>query len=732
MPGEITFDDAFAEVPESHADGARITIDDALADREANTKNVVGEKGQQLYGLNGPLRQAPDLLPPEESHFGASTKAAIAADPNTKRRILAESLFPNDPNGINRVGFAEGVPVYVDDEGKLRRVSGKGAQFGADTVANLPEMAGATAGALLTGSPVAGGAVGAAGGRALKRGISELVFDEPATAGSVAREMGAEAALNVVTGGAFKAVGSIAGRGKIVNFTPENVRTAEEARALIKDRTGIDVDLAQASGNRMLLGIRNYASTFPGKSAEIIQAADEASQGQLDTAVHRVMDLVGRSTPQEVATANGVNAAQAVIATARAQVYNDVRPLYDAAYQAVPVVRDAGILNFLQLPRFQKAFKAGQELYAIERGAPVRPKSSDTEILTQRNPDGSFVRNTNRRQSTLTDADQVSQRVTEGTREDLGDGLTRVTRQDRQTTAITNPSLRELDYTKRALDAEIETLRAAGSRQRAAALQRQRDQFVSALDAIPNSQWQTARRRFGELIEDNVAPLENGAVGVLARIENPRMASAAAKVLGDKNITADEIRRTRAAISQQNPEDWNVLVRQYINDSWNTALKETQSGQAVNPAGKLRQALFGTPSDKARMQAMLPAPAVQAFDDLMTAAQSLARTPAAGSNTALKLDIKEQLASQGGVAFKFLTTPRAALRNTYERRALEQNTLAVTEAILDPEKRAQLRQVVKMQPSTQKALVLIGILGGETAKPAVSGEEELLPPAYAQ
>jgi len=228
-------------------------------------------------------------------------------------------------------------------------------------------------------------------------------------------------------------------------------------------------------------------------------------------------------------------------------------------------------------------------------------------------------------------------------------------------------------------------------------------------------------------MEQTVKPLEDGAVGVLANIKNPHLASAAAKIFADKNITPAEIARTRFAISQQDPEAWNGLVRQWIGQNWNKALRETQTGDVVNPAGKLRQALIGTPADRARMRSMLPGPAARAFEDLMTAAESLARTPIAGSNTMRDTEIKDQLKGTGAVVFRWLTSPRQSVVQAAEQRALEQNTVAITEAILDPAKQRQLRQVVRMPPSTRKAIILTAILGGQVTKVAAKGGPTELP-----
>ena len=125
--------------------------------------------------------------------------------------------------------------------------------------------------------------------------------------------------------------------------------------------------------------------------------------------------------------------------------------------------------------------------------------------------------------------------------------------------------------------------------------------------------------------------------------------------------------------------------------------------------------------------AMLPQGAARDFQELMFAAEKLASTPIAGSNTMRDTEIKEQLSGTGAVIFKWLTTPRAMIRDAYERQALEQGTVAITEAIVDPAKRAQLRRVVRMKPSTRQAILISTILGGKTTAVAASSPDDRMP-----
>lgn len=670
MPDRITFDEAMEAT--SSQPQERITFDEAMDERMQSavpSSSPWAPGSDRRVVVNGRTMEASRILPPDESHFGASLKANIIADPQTARREVAKSLFPDDPKGIERVGFVDGAPVYVDDKGQLRRVASRPANALSIATTSIPEVAGSIIGSFATGNPVTGSALGGAGGAALKRAASELLFDEPATPASVGTEMAGEFALNMATGGAGKAFAKFSDRGRVIDFTPADKAAAEAVQKRIKDELGIDLDLAQASGDAKLIALRNYARRYPGKSQELLQASEEAQQGQFEQATNRVLDLVAKAEPSEAAGARGVNAAQLAIKVARDKVYADVDPLYKAAYAAVPEVTDTEILKMLQLPGFPRALKVAKKMLELKTGE----KFADDAPV----------------------------------------------------------SLQLLDQVKRSLDDQIGDMKSSGKREMAGALKERRDEFVAKLDALPNQQWQLARKRYGELIEAEVKPLEEGAVGVISKIERPELATAAAKILSDPNVTADQIRQARSRIAAQDADAWNGLVRQWLGQKFNTALKETQSGSVVNPAGKFRQAVFGTPADKEKAKAMLPGNAAQVFDDLMVAAEKLASTPVRGSDTASNQIITEQLKGKALAALSWIITPRQAARTAAEQRALDSGVESLTTALLNPQKRNQLRQVVKMAPSTRQAIIISSILGGQVGDMAYDiSPREALPEQY--
>src|SRR5512143_768523 len=71
------------------------------------------------------IRFRPDVQPATNAlGFGQSFKLGMVDDPQTKIRLAASSMFPNDPTALRRFGYINGRMVFVNDQGKLENVQG--------------------------------------------------------------------------------------------------------------------------------------------------------------------------------------------------------------------------------------------------------------------------------------------------------------------------------------------------------------------------------------------------------------------------------------------------------------------------------------------------------------------------------------------------------------------------------------------------------------------------------
>ncbi len=658
----------------------RITFDEATKALDATettlpqgfgvSRGIEGYEVAKPGGRGTPATFVKKPVPADRSRFSTALKADLPIDEQTRLKVLANDLFPNDPAGIQKVGFRNGRPVFVNADGQLQYVTGRGTGLAASVVANGPEILLSTAGAL-SPSPVAGSAAGGAAGRLIKRGISNAIFDEPVTAGSLGKEVAIEAAISGAGALAGKTTGAVLDSGRNLRLSNARVLAGERQRELIRRQTGIELDLAQATGDRRLIALRDYAGRYPGESAELIQAQDELLSGQFDAAVNRTLNLVAQPTSAFRAGQTGINAAEELIEGAKVAVQQQVKPLYEAAYQAVPEVTDPNILKFIKLPYFNQALRAGRKIQALDARVEATP-----EFLNS-----------------------------------------------------TSYSLKDLDYLKRGLDQQYKSLAGQqGKGNEARALLDAKKEFVAELDNFSNQLYQQARSAYQQGIQQTVEPLESGLVGTLAKMD-PQQANIAAKLFTSSRASPESVALLKASLERFNPDAYKGLVRSYLDDAYSNARTLTQGGDLVNVPGKFVNQLAPNPSDRDLLKAILPAGALPTFEALLDAGQKLARTPlgasrVAGSNTLRDQTVSEVLKGRGRAVLKALTTSRETIRDAADFQLQEQAIIKVTEALIDPAKRAQLSAIVKMSDESRKLILLGGLLSGESGAGYVSDRGE--------
>lgn len=631
---------------------------------------VLGDRIEngRLAGVT--VAEAP--LPADKSRFVTSLKSEVPQDQQTRLRVLANDLFPDNPDGIKRVGFRNGKAVYLNDQGRLQYVSGPYSRGLAKVAGSSPEIAGSIVGSIF-GFPVAGSAAGSMIGKAVKRGFSSLVFDEPVTATSLGKEVAIEGAVNAVAGKAGDIGIQALSRGRFIDprsINRQTIRDAERLITRVKTETGIDLDLAQATGNRYLLELRDFVSKYPGRTSDVFQIRDAQAARQFDVVTDKVLDLVSQPVPAGIAGARAQNVAEGVITAARKDVQASVQPDYDAAYAALPRITDQRVLDYLKLPLFQKAFREGQEIAKLE-GKALQPGQ--------------------------------------------------------------DPDLRSFDYLKQGLDTVIKQLRNKGNSKKAFAIEQRKNDLVAELDAGSGNLYKAARQKYQKGIQDNVDPLENGLVGLLARM-SPQNAEKASKILKGGDVSKEAVVRLSSSLQRLDPDAFNGLVRQYLSREIDIAQRVTQGSEVINKPGKLTQALFGSPKAREKLEALLPAQALPLAKEVFLAAEKLAKTPLganriAGSQTQSKTELADKLGSRMGPIISLFTMSRQTARDAAEQKAREKGVDMIAEALTNPAKRKLLLRAVRISDETQKATIIGSILTAEAGDQYISDLGENTEPA---
>ena len=609
----------------------------------------------------------------EGAGFTSSFKSSFVSDPQTQLRILATDRFPDlsQEDALKRFGFCNGQPCFVNAEGNLEEATGGIADVMGAIAAEAPEIIGAVGGAF-TPMPVVGSALGVTIGESIKQILSGVFLDDPKTVSGVLEEIGKEAAIDLAFGGVAKL--GIALKNKRALAEGEkaiNPAALQEARQRVFQATGIELDIAQVAGIPELKQLKKWAAKFPGDAAEIIQASDDIIAGQSQVAIERIINVMSRGNPTLKLGIQSVNAAKATITAAKVERAAAVSPLYKKAWQDTVQVNVDDTLAII-----------------------------DDLLVDAKGPIASTLKQTRKL------FDQA------GTKE-LDD------------------TVRGLHNTKRAIRSMIETKRAGTKILDAETLKHLRDIDTSLTKNLvdQSADYARATAAFNVKTKQLLDPLLNSPVGVLSLLEkNP--GQAAAKIFSGDVVDPTNIRLARNAILKieaKNPElsgAWDGLVAQWLQKNLTRAAKELQTGEAVNVAGKFRQAVIGTNVQKAAMREAIGPQAVRQFDQVMDALKKVASTPLGGSDTAFNQLVTRKLDQNTFTGLQALLSPRKVILEAQQQRFLNDLSVSIANGLTDPRKVTELNRLFKMAPGSERAVLITALMLGQTTAAASFGVDQ--------
>lgn len=662
--------------------------------------------------------------------FVANLKSGMATEPKTKLRLLAESMFPDDPKAYRRFGYRDGKPVFINREGKLERADTGVMSTIGSVISSAPEVAGGVIGSFATGNPVSGSIVGSVGGKAFKQAMSGILFDEPQTTSGNLAGLAEEAVIASAGGALGKGASMAANRTAVRNAEKFDLPTTQDTIQRIKDSTGIELDFAQAGNIRQLRDLKKWASKYPSDAQEIVEALDAKQSDQIATAIRDKLlpKLSSKTDPAEMAQ-SGIDGAKAAIELAKQRRVLETRPSFQAAERDLLPAESMDRLRADPFIDENLTAVLGNKLYRGEFAQMgLLPRRMDSITNTPASaspgrprpaPDGRSAGLPEASIDTLTNTPRGGQRdsITNmpvgprprgpgpsvGEAEDMGTGLA-----DR--------SVKAWDLVLRNIrDAESTALR-AGENNKARLLRQKADKLEAELSAA-SPKYAEARKAWAQASKDYVDPLEKGVVGVLAKIDSPTIARDAARIMDGDILsnprTAADVRGK--LVASNNEAAWNDLVRLSLEKAFQKASKETQGGDVVNLAGKFRQSVVGTPQQKLAMNVALGnGQAASIFGDLVDALGMVAKESRGrgGSDTAWNEAIKEQQkAGAIGSVVRAATSPLQSVGRAVDQRMLENNARAFAEALTDPSKLARLKELRALKPSQERAIAMLTVAG---------------------
>lgn len=607
--------------------------------------------------FEGPAGQGPIIQPrlydsaASGASLGASVKAAFVDDPQQKIRIYAQARFPNDPNAESRYRIVDGQVAYQGSDGNLYLESGGTLKplAGGLSRAFLPTLGGALG---VVGGP-AGAAAGAAAGEGYNKLIGNMLGEEQTIAGNAA-DMALEGGLALAGYGLGSGVARMAEGSTARDIGRYNARSAQDlmsAQNRVSSQLGarIPLEAAQITNLPSVKARSHYMRMMAGEAADTFSRFDEAQDKAAYQAVTRFFD--------------------------------DLSPV-DDAYDATARVQGAarGAIDRAQ----SVATEVGKRYYPeAERSAAqvnVQPIVDDIDGLLNTVKDTKL-------QSQLQEIRRALY---------MGDGETLDT------------SLQGADEVKKILDRMLEQ-KGPDSLQRRAigVVKRIRENVIKAAEEASPDDYAFARAAVAPMLEYK-RELEQSVIGAIANLKNPKAQTAANMLFNMQSPTV--IGRARHAISAEDPEAWNAILRGFLWGKFAKAGQENVEGEAINRGAKFAKAVFGNPEQQKVMRASMTPEQFSIFTDLMNVLKATGRVQRAGSRTEFNRLVSEDLKSEAAPVASALRTISNPTKwaEAFQEYRTEAYAARVAEVMTSPDALSKLKELKKVSPTSRRAMQVVG------------------------
>lgn len=651
--------------------------------------------------LRAPEAERTHLAPIEggrDAGIGGSFVTGFASDDAEAIQYLASELYPDEDMGeaVKRFGKRDGQLYHRGDDGKVYKALPSGwsmrdfvAGLAANVGPSIPAVAGAVTGIMTApGSPAlaipAAMGVGAAGEMGRQK-IGDMLMGDASTAegpldanyGSVAFE----GAINAAGQGVGELASKGLGRHAVREIDRLDLNAAKQSYAEADD-AGVRITPAEATGSPSL-GIQQKLL------ANRVETADEMNEflGERSEEVIRSwnssLDDISRAADAEDVGKGTRSAARKALSSFRAALRAKAKPVYDKAY-ANPVEFTESLEDLLQRPVMNDALAKARNLAANE-GIPFNQFFADI----------------------------------------ADDGAVTVTRV---------PDARGWDYVKRGLDEILGSdkainKRTGGMNNLGRIVSGIKTDLMAHLDDL-NPDYAKARAIYSEGAGEVTTAMES-ALGVLAKTKDTNVLKAAKHIFDPRTRSPEMVKTLRVSLAKADPQAWQAIKRLYMQDVTTDALRITEMGDVVNPAGKLYKA-FSNPRVQANLRAAMTRPEWSRMQDLLAVYKKAASVPGMRSDTAMNLEFmaKEEAAgrpllAKGVEALRFTKWPQK-LSDWLTERNMAKHSEAVVKLVTsgDPVALEKMRELKKLSPKNKNFIRLFGHL---VTRGAVGGIGEAIP-----
>lgn len=687
---------------------------------ESGLEEVSDPQILQAFEANTRGAAKDDPNRPIERGNDAGIKAAyvkgFSSDENETVRYLAKELYPKEPidQAVKRFGNRDGSIYHLADDGKyyeaLPGEQGWGPRDMAGWAAQgvgpaLPMVSGAAAGIAtapaavtgvgLLGSMAAAGAGGVAG-EAARQKIGDEMMGEASTGDLNVRSMASEGVTNALGQGIGSGISMALTKNAVRDINKLNPAQTQQAYDEAAN-AGVWITPAEATGLPSLAAQQKRLTNITPTADEMRTFLDTRDQ-QVVGAWSSYLDNISPAADAEDVGRLGRTAAHDVLEGMRQANLTLARPYYQQAFQegdrviwSQELQRLAGAPSVVSAMR--GAVRTWQDNAIADGFGAFRP--------------GAMV---------------------EGSEIRFMGGRTGIPAM---------PNLQFWDYTKRMLDDRVRTALQSGQRDKARVastlVRRLRMELdnLSATGDVPRAYAQ-ARAIYGSGAEE-ITNATQSALGILADTADTNVLAAARHVFNPTTRSPQMVTTLRRAIEEQDPAAWQGLKRLYMQDVTLGAMRVSEQGGVINPAGKLHKA-FIDPRVRANLRAAMTPEEWTRMNDLLVVFKRAASVPGMRSDTEFNRLMTNEAAEAARPLLAKITknaNPAEALRSASEwmtNRSLERSAKRAVDLITsgDPQAINAMKELKRLSPMNRNWLAVFGHLVG---RGGAEGAEELSPNA---
>jgi hypothetical protein len=656
-----------------------------------------------LEQLNGPAPTGmqgvapPSILDGKDAGIGALNVVGYASDDQEAVRYLASKLYPNEAldSAVKRFGEQDGVVYHKADDGKLYKalpagdwtsIRGIGTKLAGAVGPAIPVVAGMAAGAATfpsaitgVGLPLSMGATAgaAAGGEYVRQKIGDYLMGDASTNDVNKTSVATEAGMAGFGQGIGMGVGSLITKNAVRDITRLDPSAARRAYQEAADQ-GINITPGEATNLPSLLAQQKRLGNIVSTSDDL-QAFYDMRNGQIKAAWGNMLDNISGVADAEDVGRLARDTAQSVLEDTRAVLRAKAAPVYEAAYQkSVPMI--PGLQNLLKRPMMKKAVEAASNL-AKDEGLPFDPVAPDM-------------------------------RGWDYIKRGLDDIINSPASRNETTGGLNNAGRIANDLKRTILKGDAQS------------------GIVGLDDLVP--EYKTARGIYEEGVKD-VSDAMQSALGIVAKSKDTAVLDAARHIFNPRTRSPNMIVRLRGAIEGKDPQAWQALKRLYIDDVATKALRVSESGEVLNPSGKLVKA-FTEPRIMENLRAAMTPDEIDRMNKLIVVLRRAAKAPVSRSDTAWNQQmLKEEADRMRPLSQKFLRNlnPGRALRSLDEwRTGVKMDKMAKAAMGLitsgDPEAIYAMKELRRLSPLDKSWPMLFGHM---VSRATGFGAGELIPDA---